>query len=141
MTEKRRAVHLVVLVGLSASAYTGSLATVTVLQSKADALLAAARAPIGEIADAISAGHDDLEATVADAARRYGRMTDRYAALLPDLAQAETSLDMLAKTTSVVTDSAKTLPSRVALPALPKAARIVLGAPPTTHATTGASGR
>jgi hypothetical protein len=141
MTEKRRPVHLAMLVGLSASAYAGSLAVVTMLQSTTDAALAAERAPIREIADAITAGHDDLETTVAGAARRYGQVTDRYGALLPELGQAEQSLDSLAKTTSSVTDSALTLPSHVSLPAVPTVARIVRVAAPTTHATTGASGR
>lgn len=141
MTERRRPVHLAVLVGLSASAYAGSLALVTMLQSTGDAATAAERAPIREIADAITAGHDGLEANVAGAALRYSLMTDRYGALLPELAQAETSLDALAKTTSSVTDSARTLPSHVSLPAVPTLSRIVRGAAPTSHATTGASGR
>jgi hypothetical protein len=140
MTEKRRPVHLAVLVGLSASAYAGSLALVTMLQSTTDAAVAAERAPMREIADAITASHDDLVTTVADAARRYSLMTGRYGALLPELAQVETSLDTLAKTTSSVTDTALTLPSHVSLPAVPTA-RIVRVAAPTTHATTGASGR
>lgn len=140
MTEKRRPVHLAVLVGLSASAYAGSLAAVTMLQSATDAAITAERAPIREIADAITVGHDGLETTVADAARRYSLMTDRYGALLPEFAQVETSLDTLAKTTSSVTDSALTLPTHVSLPAVPTAPRIARGAAPTTHATTGASG-
>jgi hypothetical protein len=140
MTEKRRPVHLAVLVGLSASAYAGSLAFVTMLQSSADAAVVAERAPIREIADAIMAGHDDLETTVADATRRYSLITERYGALLPKLAQVETSLDTLAKTTSVVTDSALTLPSHVSLPRVLTAPRIVRAAAPTIHATTGASG-
>ena len=141
MTEKRQPVHLAMLVGLSASAYAGSLAVVTMLQSTTDVAIAAERAPIREIADAITAGHDDLETTVAYAARRYGLVTDRYGALLPELSQAEAALDGLAKTTSAVTDSALALPSHVSLPALPAAARIVRVAAPATRATTGASGR
>lgn len=141
MAEKRRPVHLAVLIGLSASAYAGSLAVVTMLQSATDAALAAERAPIREIAEAITAGHDDLETTVADAARRYSLITERYGALLPELARVETSLDTLAKTTSRVTDSALTLPSHVSLPTVLTAPRIVRVAAPTIHATTGASGR
>ena len=141
MTEKRRPVHLAVLVGLSASTYAGSLALVTLLQSSSDAGIAAERAPMREVADALRAGHDHLETTVAAAARRASLMTDRYGALLPELAQVETSLDALAKTTSSVTDSTLTLPSHVSLPAVPAAARVVRGAAPATQATTGASGR
>jgi hypothetical protein len=141
MTEKRRPVHLAILAGLSVSAYAGSLSLVTLLQSTTDASVAAERAPMREFTDALATGHDDLETTMADAARRYSLMSDRYGALLPELAQVETSLDTLARTTSTVTDSALKLPSRVSLPALPAAVRIVRTAAPTTHATTGASGR
>jgi hypothetical protein len=140
MTEKRRPIHLAVLVGLSASAYAGSLAVVTTLQSASDATVEAERGPIRAIADTITVGHDDLETTVADAARRYSLITERYGALLPELARAETSLDTLAKATSRVTDSALTLPSRVSLPMVPTGTRIVRVAAPITHATTGASG-
>jgi hypothetical protein len=140
MTETRRPVHLSVLVGLSASAYAGSLALVTTLQSVTDAAVAAERAPIREIADTIAAGHDDLETSVADAARRYSLITGRYGELLPKLAQLETSLDTLATTTSVVTDSALTLPSRVSLPTVLTAPRIARSTAPTIRATTGASG-
>ena len=141
MTELRRPVHLAVLAGLSASAYAGSLALVTMLQSSADAALIAERAPIRAIADTIAARHDGLEATVAAASRRYSQMTDRYGALLPKLATVETSLDTLAKTTAGVTDSTLTLPTHVSLPSVQAAPRVVRVAAPTTQATTGASGR
>jgi hypothetical protein len=141
MTELRRPVHLAVLAGLSASAYAGSLALVTMLQSSADAALIAERAPIREAADAVAASHDDLEATVAAAMRRYTQMTDRYGALLPKLAGVETSLDTLAETTAGVTDSTLSLPSHVSLPAVQVAPRVIRIAPPAIQATTGASGR
>jgi hypothetical protein len=140
MTEKRRPVHLAVLVGLSASAYAGSLAVVTKLQSATDAAVAAERAPIREITNAITAGHDGLETTVADTARRFSLITERYGALLPKLAHVETSLDGLAQTTAKVTDSALNLPSQVSLLRVLTAPRVVRAAAPTIRATTGASG-
>lgn len=141
MTDLRRAVHLVVLAGASASAYAGSLALVTKLQSTADASLTAERTPIREAAQAIRTSHDGLEAAVAAAADRYQQMTDRYRALLPGIANVETSLDALARTTAGVTDSTLSLPTHVQLPAVQAAPRVVRVAAPTTQATTGASGR
>ncbi len=141
MTEVRRPLHLTVLAGLSVGAYAGSLALVAMLQSSADAAVIAERAPIREAADSIAASHDGLETTVAAAARRYGRMADRYGALLPELATVETSLDALVKTTAGVTDSTLTLPSRINLPTVQAAPRVTRVAAPASHATTGASGR
>lgn len=146
MTEVRRPVHLAVLAGLSASAYAGSLALVTMLQSSADASLVAERAPIRAMADSIAANHDRLEATVAAAGLRYNEMTDRYGALLPKLATVETSLDALAKTTAGVSNSTLKLPTHISLPTVHAAPRIASApaagaAAPATHATTGASGR
>jgi hypothetical protein len=141
MTELRRPVHLAVLAGLSASAYAGSLALVTMLQSSADAALIAERAPIRSAADEVKATHDHLDAAIAAAAQRYGDVSGRYSALVPQIAGIERSLDALAKTTSGVTDSTLTLPSHVSLPSVQAAPRIVRVAAPTTQATTGASGR
>jgi hypothetical protein len=139
MTDQRRPIHLAVLVGLSASAYAGSLGAVSVLQSAADSSLIAQRAPVRAAADAVAASHSDLEATVAEAVRRYGLVSERYAALVPEFSNVETSLDALAKNTAKVSNSAQALPSRVSLPKV-SAPRIVRVAAPATHATTGASG-
>ena len=144
MTELRRPLHLAVLAGLSAGAYAGSLALVTMLQSSADAALVAERVPVRAAADDIAASHDSLEAALAAAANRYSRLADRYSALLPDIAGVQSSVDSLARTTAAVTDSTLTLPTHVSLPAVqaaPRVARVVRVAAPTTQATTGASGR
>lgn len=143
MTDLRRTAHLAILAALSASAYAGSLAFVAKLQSSADATLAAEREPIRAAAEAISASHDQLEAAIASAAHRYGRITERYGALVPGIAGVETSLDSLARTAAGVTDSTLKLPTHVALPAVQAAPRVVriAAAAPTTQATTGASGR
>jgi hypothetical protein len=140
MIELRRTVHLAVLAGLSACGYAGFLAFVTMLQASTDAAAIGERAPLHALTDTIASSHDRLEASVIAASSRYGQMTDRYDALLPQIIQLEASLDTLAKTTSNVTDSTLRLPSRVSLPALP-ATRVVRIAPPTAHGVTGASGR
>jgi hypothetical protein len=141
MTDLRRAVHLAVLAGLSASAYAGSLAFVALLQSSADATLVAERRPVQAAADQLGASHDGLEADLAAVARRYTQLADRYGSLLPSIAHVESSVDALARTTSGVTDSTLTLPTRLSLPAVQAAPRVVRVAAPTTQATTGASGR
>ena len=141
MTDLRRTVHLAVLAGLSASAYAGALAVIAMLQSSADATLIAQQAPIRSAADAIRVGHDGLEAALAAATGRYSRLTDRYGTLLPGIAGVETSLDGLARTTAGVTDSTLSLPTRVSLPSVQAAPRVVRVAAPATQATTGASGR
>lgn len=141
MTELRRPLHLAVLAGLSAGAYAGSLALVTMLQSSADAALVAERVPVRAAADEIAASHDGLEAAVAAAANRYSRLAERYSGLLPAIAGIETSIDSLAKTTAAVSDSTLSLPTHVRLPAVQAAPRVVRVAAPATQATTGASGR
>lgn len=141
MTDLRRTVHLAVLAGLSAGAYAGSLALVAMLQSSSDATLIAERAPLRTAADAITSSHDRLEAAVAAAEERYRRVADRYGALLPGIAGVETSLDGLARTTAAVTDSTLALPAHVRLPSVQAAPRVVRVASPSSHATTGASGR
>jgi len=140
MTDQRRPVHLAILVGVSASAYAGSLAFVTTLQSATDASITAQREPIRAAADAIAAGHSELEAAVVEAARRYGLVGDQYGALLPEFTQVEASLDALATTTAKVSNSAQALPTRVSLPKVVAAPRITRVAAPASHATTGASG-
>jgi hypothetical protein len=141
MTELRRPLHLAVLAGLSAGAYAGSLALVTMLQSSADAALVAERVPVRAAADEIAASHDGLEAAVAAAANRYSRLAERYSGLLPAIAGIETSIDSLAETTAAVSDSTLSLPTHVRLPAVQAAPRVVRVAAPATQATTGASGR
>ncbi len=141
MTDGRRPVHLAVLAGLSVSAYAGSLALVTVLQSSADGALIAERAPVRAAADAIRARHDGLDAVVAAAVRRYDEMSDRYGALLPGIVGMEASLDTLARTTAGVTDSTLAMPTHISLPSIQAAPRVIRVAAPATQATTGASGR
>jgi len=140
MTDRRRPVHLAILVGFSATAYAGSLAVVTTLQSATDASITAQREPIRASAEAIAAGHDDLEALVVETARRYGLVSDRYGAMLSEFNDVAVSLDTLAANTAKVSDTARALPSRVALPKVVAAPRITRVSAPATHATTGASG-
>ncbi len=70
--------HLVVLVGCSAGAYSLALAGMTALQSRADAALAGDRTPMVQTLDAIAANHDELERAVSAAASEYDRLAGTY---------------------------------------------------------------
>jgi hypothetical protein len=137
-TDRRRAIHIGVLVGMSTAAYAAALAGVATLQSAADRAAIAASGPVGRAASDVSAGHDVLESTLVDAADRYTEIADRYARLEPAIGDLEGTLDDLAIVTQRITDSAAQLPTRVPLPGVrvaPAAAPV-----PRTHAVTGASG-
>jgi hypothetical protein len=138
MTEPRRPAHLAVLVGVSAGAYAVSLAGVTALQSAADAELHADREPIRLAAAAAAAEHASLESALDDAAHRYAVLADRYHRSGLDIEGIEAALDALAARAAAVSESAASLPTRFALPAVRSAPRIVSA--PATHATTRASG-
>lgn len=136
---ERRPIHLAVLMGVSAGVYAVSLAGVTALQSAADARLHAERHPIRLAADVVGATHDDLDAAIDDATRRYLLLAARYDAIAPQVGDLETTLDALTARADEISDTAQSLPTRISLPAV----RTSVPAPasrPTTHATTGASG-
>jgi hypothetical protein len=137
-TDSRRPVHLVVLVGVSASAYAISLAGVAMLQSTADRALIEDRAPVDAAARGVGSAHDALDQVVDDAARAYSASADRYSQLSDRLGDVERQLDALSTSVATVAGAANALPTRISLPkvsvSVPKVAK------PKTHATTGASG-
>lgn len=139
MTEPRRPLHLVVLVGASAGIYAVTLAGVTTLQSSADRAVVSDRAPFESSIQSLAAGHDALDTDLTRAARAYGDAASRFDRITPDLAAMETSLDDLSTTVADVSGAARTLPGHVALPPVVR----TVTAPtkrPAVHATTGASG-
>jgi hypothetical protein len=139
MTERRRPVHLAVLVGMSASAYAASLAGVTALQSATDARVAADRAPASHAADVLATGHDRLETSLDRVNRAYTQAATRYAALGTRLVDMEASLDALGTRVKKVTGAANALPGHVNLPTIRSTTRVVTRTK-VVHATTGASG-
>jgi hypothetical protein len=142
MTEKRRPVHLAVLVGASASAYAITLAGVTALQSTTDARTVADREPGAHAADVMSSGNDALESSLDEATQVFEVAAGRYARLTPRLGDMETSLDALGTRVERVTGAADSLPGRVSLPRITTSTSTVTRTvtKPTVHATTGASG-
>lgn len=147
MTDPRRPVHLVALLGASAGIYAVSLAGVTFLQSSADQALTDARAPLGSATSVLTSGHDSLETDLARAERAYGDAAAGYDLLTPRLDGMETSLDALAGSVSNVTGAAQALPAHVALPKVVRSVSTstasttrVKAKAPATHAKSGASG-
>lgn len=138
MTDARRPIHLVVLLGATAGIYAVSLAGVTALQSAADRALIDDGAPLDATTSSLSAGHDAFENDLARAARAYGDAAAGYDRLAPRLDELEISLDTLAGTVAKVSGAAKALPARVALPTVTRT--VTTRTAPATHATTGASG-
>ncbi len=138
MTEHRVPTHLAILVGVSAGAYAVSLAGVTALQAGTDARLQAQRAPSQQAAESAAAEHDDLEAVLEAAVRRYDALAERYARVGGSLEGMEGALDTLANRAAALSESAASLPTRFSLPTVRSAPRVI--AAPKTQATTGASG-
>jgi hypothetical protein len=138
VTDRRRPIHLAMLVGLSTSAYAITLAGVTALQSTTDATLIAERAPAGNAVAQMSSGHDRLEESVSRAEWAYVTAARRYATLGPTMADMETALDRFGRRVTRVSGAADALPGRVQLPTISSSTRVVTRT--VVHATTGASG-
>ena len=139
MTDTRRPIHLVVMVGASTALYAISVAGVTALQSASDRDLIRRQSPAEDAAARWRLGNDHLETTLGRASDAYAGAADRYRALAPGIDGMETSLDSLAGRIQAVGGAAKALPDRVSLPKMPRTAPAATR--PRTTATTGASGR
>jgi hypothetical protein len=140
MTDRRVPAHLAILVGVSAGAYAVALAGVSALQSSADSRLISQRLPFQLAAEQAAREHDRAERAVAAAADRYIVLAARYERAGGAFAEVESALDGLAARAATLTESAAML--RVEPFSLPTVGRLVPRSvsPPTTHATTKASG-
>jgi hypothetical protein len=141
MTERRRPYHLGVFLGLSAGAYAACLAGVTALQADADAQLAAARQPGFAAAARLSIANDELAARLDAVATAYSEAAQHYDRVGAGLSDFEAELQRLAAIVSSVQGAAQALPNRVALPSVSRTITRTVVSAPTTHATTGASGK
>jgi hypothetical protein len=139
MTERRRPIHLAVMIGAATTAYAVSLAGVTALQSEADQALIARRSPSEEAAARLGDGHDRLETDVERAARAYAASAARYDELTATLESLEASLERYAGRVEAVTGAAQALPGRVRLPTVTRTITRTSSKPGVT-ASTGASG-
>lgn len=140
MTDVRRPLHLAVLFGASTALYAISMAGVVSIQSTADRTLMARQAPADDAATRLQAGHDALEARLAQAAAAYERAAAGYDQLATTLETTEAALGDYAGRVGVVSGASKSLPARVSLPTV--STKIVVGTTsrPKTSASTGASG-
>lgn len=139
MIDARRPLHLAVLVGASAGLYAGSLACVAALQAASDRAVALERAPSQAAIEDLAAANDALEASVDRILAAYDAAGARYEEAIPRIGATEARLDDLAATVAQIEGAAAGLPTRVRLPAAPRAA-IARAAAPAVHATTSASG-
>jgi hypothetical protein len=144
MSEPRRPLHLVVVVGLSAAAYAATLAGVTALQATSDRELVAANAPAADMLALLTAEHDRLEARMADAAAAYDAAASAYTDIGPTLTAMEQRLAKLAAQVKAVEGSAAWTPPPVRLPAVSRNSGSGGGAAaapkPTPNGGTGGSG-
>ena len=137
-TERRRPVHIAVVVGISAGAYAASLAGVTALQAASDRQLSDTNAPARDAIASIAAEHDRLDQRLTAAGTAYGSAASAYADIVDRMTGVETRLGSLARQVKQVEGSAAWVPPAVRLPSVSRAA----AAPsrPASHGSTGASG-
>ena len=140
MTDLRRPLHLVVLVGASTAVYAASLAAVAAFQSHDDRALTQRQAPAADAVTRLHTGHDRLEAAIGRAADAYDQAAAGYDALAPRLQDAETALDQLAERVQAVGGAALALPGHVSLPPVSRTVIHTTSAKPKTSGSTGASG-
>ncbi len=140
MTDVRRPLHLVVLVGASTAVYAATLAAVTAFQSYDDRTLTERQAPAADAVTRLSVGHDRLDATIGRAADAYDQAAGRYDALAPRLQEAETALDQLAGRVQAIGGAALALPGHVTMPPISRTVIRTTSAKPKTSGSTGASG-
>ena len=140
MTERRRPIHLVVMIGGATTAYAISLAGVTALQSETDRSFMARQSPAEQAAARLGDGHDRLETDIERASQEYAASAARYDELTTTLDSLEASLERYAGRVEAVTGAARALPGRVRLPAVTRTVTRTSSKPRVT-ASTGASGK
>lgn len=128
-TEPRRPIHLLWLVGLSASIYAVNLALVTDLQAASDSQVADQQATGQAALNLLQASDARLASQVQQAAIALQATNTDYGQAAQTLATLEQRLSSLGKSAGALR----------ALPALPAVSSASVKAP-AVHTTTGASG-
>ena len=148
--EPRRPYHIGVLIGLSTGAYALSLAAVTTLQVASDQALIDERAPMRMAIDLLADHHDRMAAGMDAARRGYDAASGGYESLSDRIEAVHDGLGRLNRTVTRIEGSADQLPGSLNLPpvpqlrpqrAAPRPAQAPAAAPPSTHGSTGASGK
>lgn len=137
MADKRRPLHLAVVVGVSASMYAVSLAAVTGLQSAQNAHIDADHAPVADVVDRLDAANNDLETRLGAAGAAFDASASAFSAVADRVARFEARLKVLAGTVATIHGSSVSLPSSIAIPRVSAAQPV---SRPTVHVTTTASG-
>jgi hypothetical protein len=141
MTERgpvRLPAHVFVMLGASTGAYAIALAAVAGLQSADEAALVAARGPVAQAVEDVSASRDALLVRLDRARAAYAAAAQSYVAAGGTLEALEGRLGALAAKVAEIDGASRALPTSVRLP---KVAGSIAGSrAPATHATTGASG-
>jgi hypothetical protein len=138
MAEKRRPIHVGVVVGLSASVYALSLAGVTSLQATTNAELTTAQAPALDAAARLGAAHTLTEQRLDAASSAYDETAKAYADLTQALGTYENGIKGLAGRVGKIEGSSLSMPSSVSMPHLSASTTT---SRPTVHACTTASGK
>lgn len=132
--------HLPVLVGVSATLYSGGLAAVSGLQAGHEAAKVAAREPAAMDVEAISRSNDLLESTL-------GALDGRLGPLAAAAAEAEVQArhlfeqrEALEREIEALTGEQAATVRRAVATVVPKRSTTAAVSAPTTVATTGASG-
>lgn len=136
----RRPVHVVVALGLSASAYAFSLATVARLQVEDDRDLIARREPVERAIQLLRRTHDTVEANLDRARLAYDAASNGYGSLADSVSDTQASLDALARIIAELEGIGANTPTHLSLPAIQVGLGGQSAPPPKYHATTGASG-
>ena len=137
MADKRRPIHLGIVIGISTGVYAVSLAGVTGLQAGQNAQLAADRGPAADVAARLEAANTDLEARLAAARAAFDASASSYSTVADDLARYEARLTSLGKTVGAIRGASVSLPTSGSLPRVSGAGSV---AKPPVHTTTSASG-
>lgn len=142
-TAGRHPVHVVVAVGITAGLYAVSLAGVTALQGKADAQVAADRAPAADAVARLTDSHDALESRLTQLDDAYAAAADRYKSVAAGIDAHEKALNTLGKQVKKAVGSASALSVPVSATRLPGVASrtVYLSSKPAVNACTTASGK
>lgn len=125
------------LLGIATAGYGLLLAGVARLQHDADAAATAARAPLVEAVEDARRSNDRLERALLAADGSLREVAAGYAATTEEIGDHEAALDALGVLVGEIQGSVAALPTRLALPGVSVRG---VSVPPTTVATSGASG-
>ena len=125
---RRRPLHIVSMVGMSAAIYAANLAAVTAMQASSDVQAAGPQAPAQAALDLLRAHDAAIAAQVQQATSKLQAGAASYAQAGAALSALEKKLSGLGKSTGALS----------ALPTVPTIARTASA--PAVHTTTAASG-